>query len=77
MDIRPDQYVSRIFEVPKKNGEYRLILDLKNLNNYIKKVHFKMDGLEDIASLICPNDYLASLDCQDAFLNYSYAPGLS
>ena len=74
VDIRPDQYVSRIFEVPKKNGEYRLILDLKELNNFIKKVHFKMDGLEDIASLICPNDYLASLDCQDAFLTIAMHP---
>ena len=33
-----------------------------------------MDGLEDIASLICPNDYLASLDCQDAFLTIAIHP---
>ena len=66
--IRPDQFVSRIFQVPKKNGEHRLILDLKDLNKFLKKIHFKMDGLEDIASLISLNDYLASLDCQDAFL---------
>ena len=68
IDVRPDQYVSRIFEVPKKSGGHRLILDLSELNQYIKKVHFKMEGLEKIASLICPNDFLASLDCQDAFL---------
>ena len=42
VDIRPDQYVSRIFEVPKKTGDYRLILDLSDLNCFLKKVHFKI-----------------------------------
>ena len=74
IDVRPDQYVSRIFEVPKKSGGHRLILDLSELNQYIKKVHFKMEGLETIASLICPNDFLASLDCQDAFLTIAMHP---
>ena len=68
VDIHPDQYVSRIFEVPKKTGDYRLILDLSELNHYIRKIHFKMEGLDTISSLIHPNDFLASLDCQDAFL---------
>ena len=74
VDIRPDQFVSRIFQVPKKNREHRLILDLKDLNKFLKKIHFKMDGLEDIASLISFNDYLASLDCQDAFLTIAMHP---
>ena len=68
VDISPDQYVSRIFEVPKKTGDYRLILDLSDLNCFLKKVHFKMEGLPSIASLICLNDFMASLDLQDAFL---------
>ena len=68
IEIRPDQFVSRIFEVPKKTGDYRLILDLSDLNLYLKKVHFKMEGLQAILSLICQGDFLASLDLQDAFL---------
>ena len=74
VDVRPDQFVSRIFEVPKKSGGHRLILDLSDLNHYIKKVHFKMEGLETISSLICKNDFLASLDCQDAFLTIAMHP---
>ena len=74
VDVRPDQFVSRIFEVPKKSGGHRLILDLSDLNHFIKKVHFKMEGLETISSLICPNDFLASLDCQDAFLTIAMHP---
>ena len=68
VDVQPDQYVSRIFEVPKKTGDYRLILDLSDLNHYLKKVHFKMEGLLAIASLISIGDFMASLDLQDAFL---------
>ena len=68
VEIQPDQYVSRIFEVPKKSGGYRLVLDLKDFNHYLKKTHFKMEGLLDIASLISYGDFLASWDLQDAFL---------
>ena len=74
VDTHPDQYVSRIFEVPKKSGDFRLILDLSELNHYINKVHFKMEGLETISSLLRPNDFLASLDCQDAFLTIPMHP---
>ena len=43
VDVHPDQYVSRIFEVPKKTGNYRLILDLSDLILYLKKGSFQ-DG---------------------------------
>ena len=74
VDARPDQFVSRIFEVPKKTGDYRLILDLHDLNTYLKKVHFKMEGLHTISSLIHLDDFLASLDLQDAFLTIPMHP---
>ena len=74
VDVKPDQFVSRIFEVPKKTGDYRLILDLSDLNQYLKKVHFKMEGLQAISSLITLGDFLASLDLQDAFLTIAMHP---
>ena len=74
VDVLPDQFVSRIFEVPKKTGDFRLILDLSDLNLYLKKVHFKMDGLSSIASIIGRGDFLASLDLQDAFLTIAMHP---
>ena len=69
VDVKPDQYVSRIFEVPKKTGDYRLILDLSDLNKFLKKVHFKMEGLDTISSLITHNDFFASLDLDHAFFS--------
>ena len=35
-----DQFVSRVFTVKKSNGEYRLIIDLSLLNEYIAKDAF-------------------------------------
>ena len=74
VDVCPDQFVSRIFAVPKKTGDFRLILDLTDLNLYLKKVHFKMEGLQTIASLILSGDFMASLDLQDAFLSIAMHP---
>jgi hypothetical protein len=37
-----DQYLSPIFTVPKKDGEHRMILNLKDLNQSIEYYHFKM-----------------------------------
>ena len=37
----PNEFLSPIFVVPKKTpGEYRLILNLKELNKYIEYHHF-------------------------------------
>ena len=41
-----DQFLSPLFVRPKKNGEYRMILNLKGLNKYIPNHHFKMDTFE-------------------------------
>ena len=42
------QFISPIFVRPKKNsnGEYRMILNLKELNTYVEYHHFKMDIFE-------------------------------
>ena len=61
------EYISPIFVSPKKDGGYRLILNLKNLNNYIQYSHFKMETLNHILKLIKPNCYMASLDIKDAY----------
>ena len=63
-----DQYVSHIFPVPKKSlGEYRIIFDLSELNEYVRKVHFKMDSINDIIIMIQPGDYFVSVDLSDAY----------
>ena len=41
----PGEYISTIFIRPKKDGGFRLILNLKNLNEHVEYQHFKMDTL--------------------------------
>ena len=38
-------FFSRAFLVPKRNGGYRLVIDLSELNNYLSDVTFQMDTL--------------------------------
>lgn len=64
----PDQFVSHIFPVPKKTpGKYRIIFDLSDLNEFVRKLHFRMDSISDIMDLIRPGDYFVSIDLSDAY----------
>ena len=61
------QFVSSIFLRKKKNGSYRMILNLKGLNEYIEYVHFKMESLTCAIELMRKNCYMASIDLTDAY----------
>ena len=63
-----DQFLSDIFPVPKKTvGEYRIILNLHDLNSFIRRTGFRMDSLADIMNLIRPGDWFVSVDLSDAY----------
>ena len=63
-----DQFLSHIFPVPKKTlDEFRIILDLTELNKFVRKVKFRMDKITDIMSIIKPGDFLVSIDLSDAY----------
>ena len=62
-----DQFVSPIFDVPKKDCDARrVILNLKRLNSYIVKTKFKMEGYDTIINLLRKGDYFVSIDLRDA-----------
>ncbi|MEW8548334.1 MAG: reverse transcriptase domain-containing protein [Candidatus Thiodiazotropha sp.] len=63
----PEEFLSPIFVVPKKDGEYRMILNLKNFNENIDYHHFKMDTFESALKLIKPNCFMASVDLRHAY----------
>ena len=69
-----DQYVSRVFVREKANGKSRLILDLKNLNKNINKIHFRMEDRVYIQKMISKDDFLVSIDLKDAFLSINLHP---
>ena len=65
------QIISGVFLHPKKDGSYRLILNLKQFNAVVEYHHFKMDSLYGIINLMEENCFMASIDIKDAY--YSFA----
>lgn len=61
------QFISPIFTLPKANGEHRFILNLKNLNKFIKLEHFKMEDYRTALRLLDKNNFMATLDLKDAY----------
>ena len=55
------QIVSGIFLLPKKDGTFSLILNLKSFNEFVTHHHFKMDSLQSIIKLV------VSIDMKDAY----------
>ena len=62
-------YYSRVFVVPKEDGGWRPILNLKRLNKtFLISPPFRMDTAKDVASLLRPGDWTASIDLKDRLL---------
>ena len=73
VQYKNDMYLSSIFIRPKKNGEYRMILNLKKLNEKVEYHHFKMDSFEKAVSLIKKNIYMSSVDLRHAYYSVHIA----
>ena len=67
VDSCEGEYISNIFVRPKKDGRYRMILNLKDLNESVCYHHFKMSTLKSAIDLMTENCYMASLDWKDAY----------
>ena len=57
-----NEYISTVFTRPKKDGSHRLILNLKNLNQFVTYQHFKMESLQSAVQLIQKDSWMAVLD---------------
>lgn len=53
-DHECEEFISPIFVTEKSDGGFRLILNLKKLNESIEKIKFKMQTLTSILCLIRP-----------------------
>ena len=60
-------WVSNIFLRPKKDGSYRLILNLKPLNKYIEYKKFKMPSIRTVIHMIKQGDKMISVDLCHAY----------
>ena len=55
-------FVSHLFLRPKKDGDFRPILNLSKLNKLILYRHFKMEQLGTVMQLVHKGAWLASID---------------
>ena len=39
------EFISTLFLVPKKSGDLRPVINLKRLNFFVQKIHFKMENI--------------------------------
>ena len=60
-----------IFIVKRPDGGTRLILNLKELNQFVKYEHFKRDGIKTVINMVTRNCFMATIDLKDAY--YSVA----
>ena len=63
-----DQFLSNIFIVKKKDGGSRSVISLNELNQYIPLLHFKIESLQSLKTLLQKSEYMCKLDLKDAYL---------
>ena len=59
--------MSPIFVQPKDDGQDRLILNLRRLNEVTEYTHFKMETLQSILRVVTPGAFMAKIDIKDAY----------
>lgn len=58
--------MSRIFLIPKADGTQRLILNLRELNEFVVTERFKLEDYRVAKRLVSPGYFTASVDLKDA-----------
>ena len=66
-DTNDSEFISNIFLRPKKDGTFRMILNLRNLNECVEYHHFKMETLKTAVNLVTKNCWFSSIDFRDAY----------
>ena len=62
-------FFNRLFLVPKPDNKWRPILDLSNLNPFLKTEKFKMETLETIRTSLQKGEWVTSIDFKDAYFH--------
>ena len=65
----PGHY-SQIFAVPKPGGKWRVVINMKPLNEHVAKETFRMETSRDVRSLLSPGDFGAVIDLTDAYYTF-------
>ena len=63
------RFFNRLFLVPKPNNKWRPILDLSNLNFFLKAEKFRMETPETIRTSLQQGEWVTSIDLKDAYFH--------
>lgn len=61
------QFISNVFLTLKPDGSYRLIINLKQLNEFILLEHFKIEDTKVVTQILSADDFMITLDLSDAY----------
>ena len=63
----PTDWCGRMVPVPKKSGKVRICVDLKCLNRAVRREHYPLYTIEDIAPRLAGSTVFSSLDAASGF----------
>ena len=67
-------FTSPLFLVPKSDGSWRLVINLKALNKFVITRHFKMESVRAVKGIMQEGDWMIKLDLKDAYLSVPIHP---
>ena len=67
-------FFSRLFLVEKASGDWRPVIDLSHLNEFVQLTPFKMETVASVLLSVREGDFLASLDLKDAYFQIPIHP---
>jgi ribonuclease HI len=74
MDLETPGFYSRLFLVPKKTGDWRPVIDLSALNQFVECPTFKMDTPELVRAALQVGMWTTSIDLKDAYFHIPIHP---
>ena len=63
-------FISPLSCVPKRSGGFRLIINLRHLNEHCEKLSHKVEDIKCVSSIVKPNDLFTSIDLCDSFYHF-------
>jgi hypothetical protein len=67
-------FYARLFLVPKKTGDWRPVIDLSSLNQYVECPTFRMDTPELVRASLQKGMWTTSIDLRDAYFHIPIHP---
>ena len=67
-------FYSRLFLIEKSSGDWRPVIDLSPLNEFVHQTPFRMETPNSVLLVVRKDDFLASIDLKDAYFQIPVHP---